>query len=81
MTGENLVGVVDEVGGRNVEFVPEPLPHHSRPAVGRQPDADWTFWPTLADSLYMGMPLTRAMSLLGQHSAGLGKLARRLGAT
>jgi hypothetical protein len=39
------------------------------------------FWPAIADSLYMGMPLTRAMSLLRRHASGLGKLARRLGAT
>jgi hypothetical protein len=44
-------------------------------------DAVRAFWPAIADSLYMGMPLTRAMSLLGRHAAGLGKLARRLGAT
>ncbi len=44
-------------------------------------DAVRAFWPAIADSLYMGMPLMRAMSLLGRHAAGLSKLARRLGAT
>jgi hypothetical protein len=49
---------------------------------GHQDEADAVraFWPAIADSLYMGMPLTRAMSLLGRHAAGLAKLARRLGA-
>jgi hypothetical protein len=43
-------------------------------------DAVRAFWPAIADSLAMGMPLTRAMGLLGRHAAGLGRLARRLGA-
>jgi hypothetical protein len=43
-------------------------------------DAVRAFWPAIADSLAMGMPLTRAMALLGRHAAGLARLARRLGA-
>lgn len=41
-------------------------------------DAVRAFWPAIADSLDLGMPLTRAMCLLGRHAAGLGNLARRL---
>jgi hypothetical protein len=50
---------------------------------GHKDEADTVraFWPAIADSLYMGMLLMRAMSLLGRHASGLGKLARRLGAT
>jgi hypothetical protein len=43
-------------------------------------DAVRAFWPAIVGGLYVGMPLTRAGSLLGRHAAGLAKLARRLGA-
>ena len=41
-------------------------------------EAVGAFWPAIADGLYTGMPLSRAMSMLGRHAAGLARLARRL---
>jgi hypothetical protein len=42
-------------------------------------EAVGAFWPAIADSLNLGMPLGRAMELLSRNAAGLAKLARRLG--